>query len=227
MCGLFLSRWWRRWSGVIRHFWCRRRRRRRRRRWIHSNCSIRNPTSSRRSLIGLRFLTTLRKGSSRFSSSTWWTPSSAIHSTKIFQPSSGSNPYHPTLFYSFVASPLDFDSLNQSTGCRWRSYSSASIQPPGSNSKRDWLMRMSWQESSLLMGGSLIWKVRFITISFDSNNIYHPFDFAGLKDCIRSGYSYLDGMQELLQALRDDNFEIHAFTNYPIWFFTCFKPVFY
>ncbi|CAN7128896.1 unnamed protein product [Brassica rapa subsp. narinosa] len=44
------------------------------------------------------------------------------------------------------------------------------------------------------------------------------FDLEGLKDCIRSGYSYLDGMQELLQALRDDNFEIHAFTNYPIWY---------
>nr|VDD62587.1 unnamed protein product [Brassica oleracea] len=51
------------------------------------------------------------------------------------------------------------------------------------------------------------------------------FDLEGLKDCIRSGYSYLDGMQELLQTLRDDNFEIHAFTNYPIWFFTCFKPL--
>ncbi|KAL0663332.1 hypothetical protein Bca4012_100169 [Brassica carinata] len=56
------------------------------------------------------------------------------------------------------------------------------------------------------------------TISFDSNNNTQPFDFAGLKDCIRSGYSYLDGMQELLQTLRDDNFEIHAFTNYPIWY---------
>ncbi|XP_013590433.1 PREDICTED: uncharacterized protein LOC106298842 [Brassica oleracea var. oleracea] len=44
------------------------------------------------------------------------------------------------------------------------------------------------------------------------------FDLEGLKDCIRSGYSYLDGMQELLQALRDDNLEIHAFTNYPIWY---------
>ncbi|XP_018442361.1 flavin mononucleotide hydrolase 1, chloroplatic [Raphanus sativus] len=44
------------------------------------------------------------------------------------------------------------------------------------------------------------------------------FDFEGLKDCIRSGYSYLDGMQELLQTLSADNFEIHAFTNYPIWY---------
>jgi len=35
---------------------------------------------------------------------------------------------------------------------------------------------------------------------------------------MRSGYSYLDGMQELLQTLAADDFEIHAFTNYPIWF---------
>ncbi|KAJ0256742.1 Flavin mononucleotide hydrolase 1 [Hirschfeldia incana] len=44
------------------------------------------------------------------------------------------------------------------------------------------------------------------------------FDLEGLKDCIRSGYSYLDGMQELLRTLSADNFEIHAFTNYPIWY---------
>lgn len=35
---------------------------------------------------------------------------------------------------------------------------------------------------------------------------------------MRSGYSYLDGMQELLQTLAADQLEIHAFTNYPIWF---------
>lgn len=35
---------------------------------------------------------------------------------------------------------------------------------------------------------------------------------------MRSGYSYLDGMQELLHTLAADDFEIHAFTNYPIWF---------
>ncbi|XP_010430065.1 PREDICTED: uncharacterized protein LOC104714407 isoform X2 [Camelina sativa] len=44
------------------------------------------------------------------------------------------------------------------------------------------------------------------------------FDMEGLKDCMRSGYSYLDGMQELLQNLSAHNFEIHAFTNYPIWY---------
>ncbi|KAL1187688.1 Flavin mononucleotide hydrolase 1, chloroplatic [Cardamine amara subsp. amara] len=44
------------------------------------------------------------------------------------------------------------------------------------------------------------------------------FDLEGLKDYMRSGYSYLDGMQELLQTLKAHNFEIHAFTNYPIWY---------
>ncbi|VVA95981.1 unnamed protein product [Arabis nemorensis] len=44
------------------------------------------------------------------------------------------------------------------------------------------------------------------------------FDLEGLKECMRSGYSYLDGMQELLQNLKALNFEIHAFTNYPIWY---------
>ncbi|KFK42385.1 hypothetical protein AALP_AA2G249200 [Arabis alpina] len=44
------------------------------------------------------------------------------------------------------------------------------------------------------------------------------FDMEGLKECMISGYSYLDGMQELLQTLKADDFEIHAFTNYPIWY---------
>uniref|UniRef100_A0A1J3DC59 Bifunctional epoxide hydrolase 2 n=3 Tax=Noccaea caerulescens TaxID=107243 RepID=A0A1J3DC59_NOCCA len=44
------------------------------------------------------------------------------------------------------------------------------------------------------------------------------FDLEGLKECMRSGYSYLDGMQELLQTLAADQLEIHAFTNYPIWY---------
>ncbi|XP_023644168.1 flavin mononucleotide hydrolase 1, chloroplatic isoform X3 [Capsella rubella] len=49
---------------------------------------------------------------------------------------------------------------------------------------------------------------------------------------MRSGYSYLDGMQELLQSLAAHNLEIHAFTNYPIWFpspplFTCLTTSFF
>ncbi|XWS58793.1 hypothetical protein CRYUN_Cryun08bG0064100 [Craigia yunnanensis] len=45
-----------------------------------------------------------------------------------------------------------------------------------------------------------------------------PFDLEGLKDCIRRGYSYIDGVEQLLQALKQNNYEMHAFTNYPIWY---------
>ncbi|KAL0921268.1 hypothetical protein M5K25_008325 [Dendrobium thyrsiflorum] len=44
------------------------------------------------------------------------------------------------------------------------------------------------------------------------------FDLEGLKDCMRRGYSYVDGIEELLQVLKQNNYELHAFTNYPIWY---------
>ncbi|KAL5538524.1 hypothetical protein UlMin_046095 [Ulmus minor] len=45
-----------------------------------------------------------------------------------------------------------------------------------------------------------------------------PFDLEGLKDCMKKGYSYLEGVEELLCSLRQNNYEMHAFTNYPIWY---------
>ncbi|KAF8015410.1 hypothetical protein BT93_H1035 [Corymbia citriodora subsp. variegata] len=45
-----------------------------------------------------------------------------------------------------------------------------------------------------------------------------PFDLEGLKTCMRRGFSYLEGMEELLQELKENGYEIHAFTNYPIWY---------
>ncbi|KAK8590135.1 hypothetical protein V6N12_024518 [Hibiscus sabdariffa] len=45
-----------------------------------------------------------------------------------------------------------------------------------------------------------------------------PFDLQGLKNCMRRGYTYLEGVEELLQALKQNNYEMHAFTNYPIWY---------
>ncbi|XP_007029479.2 PREDICTED: uncharacterized protein LOC18599440 isoform X1 [Theobroma cacao] len=45
-----------------------------------------------------------------------------------------------------------------------------------------------------------------------------PFDLEGLKNCMRRGYSYIDGIEQLLQALKQNNYEMHAFTNYPIWY---------
>lgn len=45
-----------------------------------------------------------------------------------------------------------------------------------------------------------------------------PLDLEGLKDCMRKGYSYVGGIEELLHSLKDNNYEMHAFTNYPIWY---------
>lgn len=45
-----------------------------------------------------------------------------------------------------------------------------------------------------------------------------PFDLEGLKKCMKSGYSYIDGIEALLYNLKQNNYEIHAFTNYPIWY---------
>ncbi|KAA8538917.1 hypothetical protein F0562_025609 [Nyssa sinensis] len=45
-----------------------------------------------------------------------------------------------------------------------------------------------------------------------------PLDLEGLKNCMKNGYSYLGGVERLLQALKQNNYEMHAFTNYPIWY---------
>ncbi|KAG5237089.1 haloacid dehalogenase hydrolase family protein [Salix suchowensis] len=44
------------------------------------------------------------------------------------------------------------------------------------------------------------------------------FDLEGLKNCMRRGYSYLDGIEELLCNLKENNYEMHAVTNYPVWY---------
>ncbi|KAK8937752.1 hypothetical protein KSP40_PGU012427 [Platanthera guangdongensis] len=44
------------------------------------------------------------------------------------------------------------------------------------------------------------------------------FDLEGLKECLRRGYSYVDGIEELLHVLKQNNYELHAFTNYPVWY---------
>ncbi|KAH7854213.1 hypothetical protein Vadar_011436 [Vaccinium darrowii] len=45
-----------------------------------------------------------------------------------------------------------------------------------------------------------------------------PFDLEGLKSCMTKGYSYIEGVEELLHALKQSHYEMHAFTNYPIWY---------
>ncbi|XLS75523.1 hypothetical protein HN51_032388, partial [Arachis hypogaea] len=37
----------------------------------------------------------------------------------------------------------------------------------------------------------------------------------GLKTCMTSGYSYIEGIEHLLLSLKQNNYEMHAFTNYP------------
>ncbi|XP_057962991.1 flavin mononucleotide hydrolase 1, chloroplatic isoform X2 [Malania oleifera] len=44
------------------------------------------------------------------------------------------------------------------------------------------------------------------------------FDLEGLKSCMRKGYSYIEDVEGLLEALKQNKYEIHAFTNYPIWY---------
>lgn len=34
---------------------------------------------------------------------------------------------------------------------------------------------------------------------------------------MQRGYSYLDGVEELLGSLKQNGYEMHAATNYPIW----------
>ncbi|KAK9146150.1 hypothetical protein Sjap_006053 [Stephania japonica] len=46
-----------------------------------------------------------------------------------------------------------------------------------------------------------------------------PLDLEGLKNCMRRGYSYIDGVEALLKDLKKNNYEMHAlFTNYPDWY---------
>ncbi|KAI5648926.1 hypothetical protein M9H77_34931 [Catharanthus roseus] len=44
------------------------------------------------------------------------------------------------------------------------------------------------------------------------------FDLEGLKSCMKRGYSYINGVEELLCSLKKNGYEMHAFTNYPIWY---------
>ncbi|XP_020527672.1 uncharacterized protein LOC18441834 isoform X3 [Amborella trichopoda] len=44
------------------------------------------------------------------------------------------------------------------------------------------------------------------------------FDLQGLKECMKNGYSYLEGMESLLCHLKHNGYEMHAFTNYPNWY---------
>ena len=46
------------------------------------------------------------------------------------------------------------------------------------------------------------------------------FDTDAFQRCVRDAYRWLDGMEELLSRLRGRSLEIHAFSNYPVWYQT-------
>ncbi|KAL5566736.1 hypothetical protein UlMin_029900 [Ulmus minor] len=63
--------------------------------------------------------------------------------------------------------------------------------------------------------------VFLLSCKFRKNHIIGPLNdksLFGLKDCMKKGYSYLEGVEELLCSLRQKNYEMHTFTNYPIWY---------
>ncbi|WVZ04745.1 hypothetical protein V8G54_018091 [Vigna mungo] len=54
---------------------------------------------------------------------------------------------------------------------------------------------------------------------FAINEYYGPSgNCNSLKTCMKSGYSYIEGIEPLLLSLKKNNYEMHAFTNYPIWY---------
>ncbi|RLM69978.1 uncharacterized protein C2845_PM17G07830 [Panicum miliaceum] len=44
------------------------------------------------------------------------------------------------------------------------------------------------------------------------------FDLEGLKECMVRAYEYIDGVEDILCCLKKNNYEMHAFTNYPVWY---------
>uniref|UniRef100_A0ACD5ZY30 Uncharacterized protein n=1 Tax=Avena sativa TaxID=4498 RepID=A0ACD5ZY30_AVESA len=44
------------------------------------------------------------------------------------------------------------------------------------------------------------------------------FDLEGLKECMVKAYEYIDGVEDILCSLKQNNYEVHAFTNYPVWY---------
>jgi len=43
------------------------------------------------------------------------------------------------------------------------------------------------------------------------------FDLEGLKECMVRAYEYIDGVEDILCCLKKNNYEMHAFANYPVW----------
>ena len=43
-------------------------------------------------------------------------------------------------------------------------------------------------------------------------------DGAGLRQCLSESYEWLDGMEDLVAELKKNSYELHALSNYPVWY---------
>lgn len=43
-------------------------------------------------------------------------------------------------------------------------------------------------------------------------------DGAGLRECLHQSYDWLDGMEDLVAELNANGYELHALSNYPVWY---------
>jgi hypothetical protein len=48
----------------------------------------------------------------------------------------------------------------------------------------------------------------------------------GLKACMVRAYEYIDGVEDILYSLKQNNYEVHAFTNYPVWWVSTYLDTF-
>uniref|UniRef100_A0A0D9XRE0 FCP1 homology domain-containing protein n=1 Tax=Leersia perrieri TaxID=77586 RepID=A0A0D9XRE0_9ORYZ len=48
------------------------------------------------------------------------------------------------------------------------------------------------------------------------------FDLEGLKASMVKAYEYIDGVEDILFHLKQNDYEVHAFTNYPVWWVSAY-----
>ena len=58
-------------------------------------------------------------------------------------------------------------------------------------------------------------EAEFLAMFFEDGRRY---DTSGFTACVRASYRWIEGMESLLQGLRDSGVQMHALSNYPEWF---------
>lgn len=72
-------------------------------------------------------------------------------------------------------------------------------------SKRDWLrFEQGWLHEEAMRDAYFVGNTRL--------------DLEGLRDCMSSNYRLLPGIAELLEQLKVQEVEMHALSNYPLWY---------